>query len=119
MTAELQQDDAAGAADRLGSVGPAAATGAEGARCGPRQGSECGARAGAARACGAAGTERQGAAEGTRRGAGEDGGAGGSCSLGEARAADPEFGSLKSDYFGKPPGLDVGVGVGGVCIRDL
>ncbi|KAM5223920.1 ubiquitin carboxyl-terminal hydrolase 28 isoform 5-T5 [Hipposideros larvatus] len=38
MTAELQQDDAAGAADRLGSVGPAAAMGAEEPGSGPRKG---------------------------------------------------------------------------------
>lgn len=75
MTAELQQDDAAGAADRLGSVGPATAIGAEGPGSAPRKGRGCRAGVGAARvaggqagrrACGCAGARREGAAEGTR-----------------------------------------------------
>lgn len=52
MTAELQQDDAAGAADRLGSVGPATAMGAEGPGSAPRKGKGCGAGVGAARVAG-------------------------------------------------------------------
>ncbi|KAJ8780088.1 hypothetical protein J1605_011883 [Eschrichtius robustus] len=42
MTAELQQDDAAGAADRHGSVGPAAAGGSRGAGSGSRGSRGCG-----------------------------------------------------------------------------
>lgn len=121
MTAELQQDDAAGAADRLGSVGPAAAVGAEGARSGRRRGSDCGAGAGAAWACGAAGTERAGLrrALGTaRRGASRDGGAGGSCGLCGARGAETEFGSLKFEGefedFGEHKGQDVGWSASGI-----
>lgn len=48
MTAELQQDDAAGAADRQGAVGQVAAMGAGGGLRVRRE-EGCGARAGAAR----------------------------------------------------------------------